>query len=350
MKNLFLEFKKFDEEQRIVCGYCSTDSLDSHGEVITKEAMGDAITTYMEYANIREMHQPSAVGVAKSLSITPEGTYLEAHIVDPVAWDKVKSGVYKGFSIGGTVLKKNKNVINKILLKEISLVDRPANPDCKIQLWKLDDKQNQAVEKSSLSLVGCMADSLRSLGYLREYMDEMGYESNESYKSMLSAINCLCDSLEQATADAISQERIENAEEESGESMSEKLDKSEIINSEIEMDKELAARFEKMLGDSESIIKQQKETIDAQNAKIEDLTKSIAQQSDDLKKHGEMIEKLAATPVLEKGAAMEIPKEDDKGGSAASKDDAPSYENALKKFEKTGDDAVLFKHSIFGTI
>lgn len=346
MKNLFLGFNKFDDEQQIVSGYCSTDALDSHGEIITKEAMSDAIATYMEYANIREMHQPSAVGVAKSLSSDGTGHYLEAHIVDPVAWQKVKTGVYKGFSIGGQILKRTKNVINKILLKEISLVDRPANPDCRIELWKMDDSKLENVEKNSLSIVGEISSSLRSLTYLRDYMSESQQSENDSYKNLLEAINCLCNSLEAAAAEAIANERAENAEESAGEDMEGKLDKSEITNEGVdEMDKETMEKFEKMFADSKDLIEKQSEIIKSQSEKIEELAKSAEKNLEDVKRLEEII---AATPKAEKGVAMAIEKSED--GVVVEKKDDDSLDAALKKFHDTNDEMVLFKHALFGQI
>ena len=41
------------------------------------------------------MHSHSAVGVAHGAEMDDKGLYLSAHIVDPLAWQKVKAGVYK---------------------------------------------------------------------------------------------------------------------------------------------------------------------------------------------------------------------------------------------------------------
>ena len=53
---------KVDEEQRMVWGYASTEATDAHGESILKSAIEAALDDYMDFANIREMHQlsPSA--------------------------------------------------------------------------------------------------------------------------------------------------------------------------------------------------------------------------------------------------------------------------------------------------
>src|SRR5665213_546474 len=137
---LFAPIAKIDESQRLVFGYASTESLDSQGEIVRKEAIEAALPDYMRFANIREMHQPSAVGVAREAALDDKGLHLAAKIVDDEAWRKVVEGVYRGFSIGGRVTARDpeaKHVITGVELLEISLVDRPANPDSVIELFKV---------------------------------------------------------------------------------------------------------------------------------------------------------------------------------------------------------------------
>ena len=78
MKHFYAEICKVDDEQRMVYGYASTEALDVQGEIVTKQAMAAALQDYMRFANIREMHQPSAVGVAKSVEMDDKGTFISA--------------------------------------------------------------------------------------------------------------------------------------------------------------------------------------------------------------------------------------------------------------------------------
>ena len=130
---------KFDTEWRMVWGYASTEAEDEQGERVKREALADALDDYMRFANIREMHQPSAVGVAEEAAIDERGLYIAAKIVDADAWAKVLAGVYKGFSIGGRVTQRDpadRSVITGLDLTEISVVDRPANPEAVFDCWK----------------------------------------------------------------------------------------------------------------------------------------------------------------------------------------------------------------------
>src|SRR5581483_5443097 len=104
---LYAEITKIDEAQQMVFGYASTEAIDSQGEIVKREALEAALPDYMRFANIREMHQPSAVGVATDAGLDDKGLYLAARIVDPLAWEKVVEGVYKGFSIGGRVVSRD---------------------------------------------------------------------------------------------------------------------------------------------------------------------------------------------------------------------------------------------------
>jgi HK97 family phage prohead protease len=131
---------KVDAEQRMVWGYASTEAEDDQGETVSREALAAALDDYMRFANIREMHQPSAVGVAKEATVDDKGLYLGAKIVDEDAWQKVVEGVYKGFSIGGRVTARDpgdRRLITALRLTEISVVDRPANPEAMFDCWKL---------------------------------------------------------------------------------------------------------------------------------------------------------------------------------------------------------------------
>lgn len=157
--SIFVPLSKIDPDQRMVYGYASTDTKDMEGETITLAAMTAALPGYMRFANLREMHQLSAIGVTKTAEVDGQGLYIGGKIVDNDAWDKVKAGVYKGFSIGGTVTMRDPNddkIITGLDLIEISAVDRPANPDCLIDMWKAvrDGAVRRPVQKWDCGIAG----------------------------------------------------------------------------------------------------------------------------------------------------------------------------------------------------
>lgn len=157
---LYGEIKKTianDDGTLIVSGVCSSESVDSDGEVILSQAIADAIPEYMKFGAVREMHNRSACGTALSMMVVNDKTMFEALVVDPIAVKKINMGVYKGFSIGGKITRRNelnKNVIEALQLVEVSLVDRPANPESVFTMVKFDEAesvepQNEPVENSA---------------------------------------------------------------------------------------------------------------------------------------------------------------------------------------------------------
>lgn len=137
--NFFLPLSKVEKKADgscIVSGYASTPTLDLDGEIISLDAVRKALPGYWDWRNIREMHQPSAVGIAQEANVDDTGLFLTSKITDKAAVQKCIDEVYKGYSIGGRKIAKSGNTVTEIELIEISLVDRPANTDCKISLAK----------------------------------------------------------------------------------------------------------------------------------------------------------------------------------------------------------------------
>lgn len=158
----YSEIEKFDSpkgegEFPIAWGYASTEAVDSDGDIITKEAVRDAWSDYMNFGNVREMHGKSAAGTVVEYRFTEKGTYVGVKVVDPVAIVKIREGVYKGFSIGAVVLKRDpldRRRVTKLRLVEISLVDRGANEEARIELFKADGlgEEDEMAEQKQASL------------------------------------------------------------------------------------------------------------------------------------------------------------------------------------------------------
>jgi hypothetical protein len=144
---LSLPFSKVDKERRIVSGFASLDNLDKQNDIVTAEASLEAFAKFR--GNIREMHQPSAVGKMVSFKedkyFDPEskkfynGVFVSAYVSKGAqdTWEKVLDGTLQGFSIGGRMNKWDDGydeksdtqirIIKEYDLIELSLVDNPAN-------------------------------------------------------------------------------------------------------------------------------------------------------------------------------------------------------------------------------
>lgn len=143
MKRLYCPFSKTEESDDgtlKVWGYASTGAVDEDGETILPEAIKAALPDYLKWGAVREMHQPKAVGTAIEADVQADGrTWFGAHVVDPIAVKKIKNNVLKGFSVGGRITDRDeveKTTITGLKLIEVSLVDRPANPECEIIMVK----------------------------------------------------------------------------------------------------------------------------------------------------------------------------------------------------------------------
>ena len=144
---LSMPFSKVDKERRTVSGFATLDNVDKQDDIVTTEASLKAFKKFR--GNIREMHQPSAVG--KMVSFKEDkyydessekmynGVVVSAYISKGAqdALEKVLDGTYTGFSIVGRMnewddaynekVDKTIRVIKDYDLVELSLVDSPAN-------------------------------------------------------------------------------------------------------------------------------------------------------------------------------------------------------------------------------
>jgi hypothetical protein len=144
---LSMPLTKVDKDRRIVSGFASLDNVDKQDDIVTAEASMDAFAKFR--GNIREMHQPLAVGKMVSFKadkyFDPDskkfynGVFVSAYVSKGAqdTWEKVLDGTLTGFSIGGRMNKwdegfdeksdKAIRIIKQYDLIELSLVDSPAN-------------------------------------------------------------------------------------------------------------------------------------------------------------------------------------------------------------------------------
>jgi hypothetical protein len=142
-----MPFSKVDVERRIVSGFATLDNIDKQADIVTTDASVKAFSKFR--GNIREMHQPTAVGKMISFKedkyFDPEskkfysGVYVSTYISKGAqdTWEKVLDGTLSGFSIGGKMNKWDDGydekmdakirIIKDYDLVELSLVDNPAN-------------------------------------------------------------------------------------------------------------------------------------------------------------------------------------------------------------------------------
>lgn len=138
-----LKYDKNDDGTLMVFGNATDDTLDLDSQICDPKWLDEAMPQWFKSGgNIREMHGPSAAGVAKEYEMKGGKHIIGVHVVDPIAVKKVIAGVYTGFSVGiksPRVIRDTKAVNGRIVggsIIEVSLVDRPANPSAKLILAK----------------------------------------------------------------------------------------------------------------------------------------------------------------------------------------------------------------------
>jgi hypothetical protein len=144
---LSMPLTKVDKENRLVSGWASLDNADSQGDIVLAEASTKAFSRFR--GNIREMHQPIAVGKMVDFKEDSyydtnsgqfyKGIYATVYVSKGAqdTWEKVLDGTLQGFSIGGNILDaesqfdksagKSVRFVKDYELVELSLVDSPAN-------------------------------------------------------------------------------------------------------------------------------------------------------------------------------------------------------------------------------
>lgn len=139
--------QKVDRKNRLVSGWATLDNVDTQGDIVTAEASKKAFTRAR--GNLREMHQPIAVG--KIVDFREDefyneddgqfyrGIFVTARVSEGAedTWKKVLDETLTGFSIGGSIIDASNEmskdgsqpirIVKDYDLVELSLVDNPAN-------------------------------------------------------------------------------------------------------------------------------------------------------------------------------------------------------------------------------
>jgi hypothetical protein len=142
-----MPLSKIDVENRTVSGWASLDNPDLQGDIVLADASAKAFSRFK--GNIREMHQPIAVG--RMLDYKPDSYYdtetskfyngifvkVKVSLGAESTWQKVLDGTLSMFSIKGPIIDssmefskdagKPLRIVKDYELEELSLVDSGGN-------------------------------------------------------------------------------------------------------------------------------------------------------------------------------------------------------------------------------
>lgn len=137
----FIAFTKADEASRTVEGLMTAELPDKSDEIFDYASSVPYVKAWSDEAakatgdsslgNVREMHSLIAAGKLTELNFhdAQKAITVKAKIVDDSTWKKVQERVLRGFSIGGSYIKKWKDGAYTRFtadISEVSVVDNPA--------------------------------------------------------------------------------------------------------------------------------------------------------------------------------------------------------------------------------
>jgi HK97 family phage prohead protease len=161
----------------VVAGYASVEVVDKQGDKITKEALKDAFTKFMEdpkYRNVQLAHSNIQVGdvipnytdsegrLWKS-EVDDVGMFVVIELRDDIEKAKevaaeIRKGALRGFSIGGQAFKRVRKSdavngdyqeISKLELHEITICEKGINPEATFRILK-EDKVKKMTEDENV--------------------------------------------------------------------------------------------------------------------------------------------------------------------------------------------------------
>ena len=129
-------------------GKATGPELDLDQQIVDRDwAEREVDKWFKAWGNIRQMHSGNLAPAGKAVELEhlADGQWVKSHIVEPGAVALCKNGVYQGYSIGIGDPRMVKDAaaprgrIADGYIVELSLVDRPANPTCRMALAKMAD-------------------------------------------------------------------------------------------------------------------------------------------------------------------------------------------------------------------
>ena len=224
---LFIPITKVDLEKREVWGVAAEERTDKTGRekfdyAESKPLFQDWIADFetrtggKSKGNIREMHQPSAVGkaIAWDFDDAAKTIRVGAKVVDDAAWAKVQEGVLTGFSIGGSYARvwddPDEPGVKRYAARpvETSLVDNPCMYGATFEVIRADGatelrKFARTEARMDAALIGRVEAAKAAL---------VAFDPAREVRKGLYTVGRLADILDQLRG-LLSWERTENAAE-----------------------------------------------------------------------------------------------------------------------------------------
>ena len=171
------EFSILKSDNLVIGGYASIEIVDKQNDLITLEALEEAVKKYMtkeKYRNVMSNHSNVQVGeviekyrdkhgMLHKTHVDDVGFYVVIKLRDDIEKAKeisrgIRKGTLRSFSIGGQALSKRKktskelgeyNEIDKLELHEVTICEKGINPEAKFDILKEErDTMSEKLEKT----------------------------------------------------------------------------------------------------------------------------------------------------------------------------------------------------------
>jgi hypothetical protein len=185
--NMFIPITKVDAQQRLVYGVATAEAEDRAGEICDYASTKPLYEKWSKdiarstggksRGNLRAMHGAVAAGKVTALHFNDKQKQIEicAKIVDDSEWNKVKEGVYTGFSQGGTYARRWTDEDGRTHYtaapNEISLVDLPCLPEAVFEMVKADGSREWLPFAKDAGDIAQLAQILGQLEDLKATLD-----------------------------------------------------------------------------------------------------------------------------------------------------------------------------------
>tara|TARA_R100001440_G_scaffold577_7_gene1839 strand:+ start:7930 stop:9183 length:1254 start_codon:yes stop_codon:yes gene_type:complete len=190
----------------MIGGYASIEIVDKQNDLITLEALQDAVKKFMEeprFRNVMTNHSNVQVGeVVDSYrdktgrlwksEVDDVGFYVVIKLRDDIEKAKevgrgIRKGSLRSFSIGGQALRKVKkshermgeyNEISKLELHEITICEKGINPEARFDILKQDKTGDVMTQEKLEKALGELDELLKEVNSLRKE-EEMALTEDE---------------------------------------------------------------------------------------------------------------------------------------------------------------------------
>ena len=190
------DFRILKSDNLHIGGYASIEIVDKQNDLITLDALGEAVNKFMKeprYRNVMTNHSNVQVGeVVKEYrdnsgrlwktDVDDVGFFVVIKLRSDIEKAKevsreIRKGSLRSFSIGGQALEKRKrnnddlgdyNEISKLELHEITICEKGINPEAKFDILKMDGNKmtniNEAIEE-----LGTLLKSIKNDDITKDY-------------------------------------------------------------------------------------------------------------------------------------------------------------------------------------